>query len=73
MGMGLSLMPALYVKSEVAHQDIVVARPFRGTAPSRTIGMVWRQRAARESEYDELGSDICAILKRRASEIAVLG
>lgn len=73
MGMGLSLMPALYVKSEVAHQDIVVARPFRGTPPSRTIGMVWRQRAARESEYEELGREICTILKHRAPEVAVLG
>jgi LysR family hydrogen peroxide-inducible transcriptional activator len=73
MGMGISLMPALYVKSEVAHQDIVVARPFRGTPPARTVGMVWRQGTARETEYRELGREICGILKRRAPEISVLG
>ncbi|MEM9270659.1 MAG: LysR substrate-binding domain-containing protein, partial [Pseudomonadota bacterium] len=73
MGMGLSLLPALYVKSEVAHQDIVVARPFQGTAPARTIGMVWRQSTARAEEFQELGDQIVASLKRRAPEISILG
>ncbi|MCE8006435.1 LysR substrate-binding domain-containing protein [Aestuariivita sp.] len=73
MGMGLSLMPALYVKSEVAHQDIVVARQFRGSPPSRTIGMIWRKGTAREAEFRELAAQICAILKERAKEVIVLG
>lgn len=72
MGMGLSLLPALYVKSEVAHQDIVVARPFRGAAPSRTIGMIWRQKTAREDEFIELGNEISGCLKRHAPEVAVM-
>lgn len=72
-GMGLSLMPALYVKSEVAHQDIVVARPFRGTAPSRTIGMVWRKGTSREKEYRLLSTLVCKSLGERAPEIIVLG
>ena len=72
-GMGLSLMPALYVKSEVAHQDIVVARPFRGTAPSRTIGMVWRKGTSREAEFRLLSTLICGSLSARAPEITVLG
>lgn len=72
MGMGLSLMPALYVKSEVAHQDIVVARHFKGTPPSRTIGMIWRKGTAREEEFRELAAMICTILKDRAKEVVVL-
>lgn len=72
MGMGLSLMPALYVKSEVAHQDIVVARKFKGSSPSRTIGMIWRRAAAREAEYLELASLIREILRRRAPEVIVI-
>ncbi len=72
-GMGLSLMPALYVKSEVAHQDIVVARPFRGTAPSRTIGMVWRKGTSREREFRLLSALVCQSLTARAPEISVLG
>ncbi|MEM9012674.1 MAG: LysR substrate-binding domain-containing protein [Pseudomonadota bacterium] len=73
MGMGVSLMPALYVKSEVAHQDIVVARRFRGTPPARTIGMVWRRGTARAEEFEELARIICAILRRAAPEVTVLG
>lgn len=72
-GMGLSLMPALYVKSEVAHQDIVVARPFRGTAPSRTIGMVWRKGTSRAKEFRLLSALVCRTLSARAPEITVLG
>ncbi|GFE64176.1 LysR substrate-binding domain-containing protein [Litoreibacter roseus] len=72
MGMGLSLLPALYVKSEVAHQDIVVARRFRGKEPSRTIGMVWRKGTAREDEYMALAALIRGILRRRASEVTVV-
>ncbi|MEL7465462.1 MAG: LysR substrate-binding domain-containing protein [Pseudomonadota bacterium] len=72
-GMGVSLMPALYVKSEVAHQDIVVARPFRGAPPSRTIGMVWRRSSARAEEFRLLAGEIRQTLKRVAPEIAVLG
>lgn len=73
MGMGISLMPALYVRSEVEPQDIVVARPFRGTAPARTIGMVWRRGSARHKEYLLLSQLICRILKQRVAEITVLG
>lgn len=73
MGMGLSLMPALYVASEVAHQDIVVARRFRGAAPSRTVGMIWRRGTARQPEYRELARLIGTILRSRAPGVMVLG
>lgn len=72
-GMGVSLMPALYVKSEVAHQDLVVARPFRGTPPTRTIGMVWRDSTSREKEFRLLSRIICETLARRAPEVTVPG
>lgn len=73
MGMGISLMPALYVKSEVAHQDIVVARHFRTAPPARLIGMIWRRRTAREGEYRMLADLIRQILDRNAPEIVVIG
>lgn len=73
MGMGLSLLPALYVKSEVAREELVVARPFSHRAPTRTIGMVWRRGTVRGTEYLRLAKDICRILKRTAPEVTVLG
>lgn len=71
-GIGITMLPALYVKSEVAHHDIVVARPFRETAPSRTIGMVWRKGTAREEEFATLSREICTTLRRAAPEVTVL-
>ena len=73
MGMGLSLLPALYVKSEVAREKLVVARPFSLRAPTRTIGIVWRRGTIRETEYLKLAGDICKILRRTAPEVTVLG
>nr|WP_255670592.1 LysR substrate-binding domain-containing protein [Cognatishimia sp. F0-27] len=69
MGMGVSLMPALYIKSEVAHQDVVVARPFSGKAPDRMIGMIWRRGAAREKAFEALAELIIACLMRRVPEV----
>jgi len=71
-GIGISLMPALYVKSEVAPNELVVARPFRGTPPARTIGMVWRRGAVRASEYELLAGLMGRALHKSAPEITVL-
>jgi len=72
MGMGISLLPALYVKSEVANQNLVEARPLRGTAPSRTIGMAWRKSSARDGEYRELANEIRDILRGQVTEVTIL-
>lgn len=72
MGMGVSLLPALYVKSEVEREDLVCARPFQGTPPSRTIGMVWRKSSARETEFQQLSHEICDVLRRKATDLTIL-
>lgn len=73
MDMGISIMPALYIRSEVSHQDAVIARPFRMSPPHRTIGTIWRRGTAREQEYLMLSKAICEILKNEVPEITVLG
>ena len=73
MGMGISLMPSLYVRSEVRARDAVVAIPFRNRAPSRTIGMVWRRGTALEDEYRSLAKDISDILRKTTQDIIVMG
>ena len=72
LGMGISLLPALYVRSEVRPQDLVIARPFRGNPPSRIIGLVWRRGTAREAEYRSLGTTICRILRDQAPEVSII-
>ncbi len=72
MGMGLSFLPALYVRSEVAQDDQVKAVFLKQGAPSRIIGMIWRRHAARQDEYFALAGLIRGILKGRVREVAVM-
>ncbi|NIA69767.1 hydrogen peroxide-inducible genes activator [Pelagibius litoralis] len=72
MGMGLSLLPALYVRSEVLQDEQVVARQIRSKAPFRMIGMIWRRHSARQHEFLALAEMIRGILKDRVPEITVM-
>jgi LysR family transcriptional regulator, hydrogen peroxide-inducible genes activator len=72
MGLGISLLPALYVRSEVARETLVVARPIEGAQPSRVIGMVWRKGSARDAEFRDLSQIVAGILTGRAPEVTVL-
>lgn len=63
MEIGISLMPALYVRSEVARETLVAAQPFAGpNPPSRLIGAVWRNGAARAESFERLTETIRDIL-----------
>lgn len=72
MGLGISLLPALYVRSEVRPNTLVTARPMAGPVPYRSIGMVWRKRAARAGEFLELAQILRRILRRTAPEVTVI-
>ena len=71
MGTGISLLPALYVRSEVAREEIVVARAFAGDVPSRDIGMVWRATSGREAEFRDLAEIVAGSLMGRVPEVTV--
>lgn len=71
MGMGLSLLPALYVRSEVARETLVTARPIAGTPPSRTVGMAWRRGTAHTEEFRRLARLAARVLRRDAPEVRV--
>ncbi len=72
MGMGLSFLPALYVRSEVLHDKQVVARQMKSRAPFRLIGMVWRRHSARQDEFFALAELIRGILKGRVADVTVV-
>ncbi|MCU0910402.1 MAG: LysR substrate-binding domain-containing protein [Rhodobacteraceae bacterium] len=72
MGMGLSLLPALYVRSEVARETLVAARPLDGPTPARVIGLVWRRGSVRGEAYGTLAAAIRDILRARVPEVTVL-
>ncbi|MCU4653039.1 hydrogen peroxide-inducible genes activator [Roseibacterium sp. SDUM158016] len=72
MGLGISLLPALYVRSEVRPNQLVTSRPLDGPQPFRAVGMVWRTRAARSAEYLELAQAIRRILRATTPEVTVI-
>lgn len=72
MGMGLSFLPALYVRSEVMQDNQVIVREMHPRPPSRTIGMIWRRHSARQDEFFALAGLIRGILKGRVPEVTVM-
>lgn len=72
MNLGISLLPALYVRSEVQHNQMVTSRPLEGPQPFRAVGMVWRERAARGAEYTEMAQTIRTILRTTTPEVTVI-
>jgi LysR family hydrogen peroxide-inducible transcriptional activator len=72
MNLGISLLPALYVRSEVQPNQMVTSCPLEGPQPFRAVGMVWRERAARGAEYRELAQAIRQILRETTPEVTVV-
>lgn len=72
MGMGLSFLPALYVRSEVLKDSQVIARELKSRAPFRMVGMIWRRHSARQEEFLALAGLIRGILKGRVPEVTIM-
>lgn len=72
MGMGLSLLPALYVRSEVAREQLVTARPFDDEPPTRVVGMAWRKGSARGADFRLLARLTATVLRRKTREVHVV-
>ncbi|OYX33784.1 MAG: DNA-binding transcriptional regulator OxyR [Caulobacterales bacterium 32-69-10] len=67
MGMGLALLPALYVRSEIREGDEVVTRPLKGRSLHRDLGLVWRKSAGRSPAFYKLAELITEVWKGRAA------
>lgn len=61
-GMGLTLLPALYVRSDVLRETLVVARPLASDAPVRDISMVWRRTSPRHATFEAVAEIMCECL-----------
>lgn len=71
MGMGLSILPGLYVRSELEKDKGVVVRSLKGRAISRTIGIAWRRRSPREAEFLKLSDHIRMAVRRHFPDFMV--
>lgn len=57
-GMGLTLLPALYVRSDVIRETLVTSRPLEHGAPCRDIHLIWRASSPRREGYATLAKVI---------------
>ena len=72
MGVGATFLPALYVKAEAADDPEIVVRHFSDPEPKRCIGLVWRKKSARRSEYLALATHIRDALAESVHEVTLL-
>lgn len=60
--MGLAILPALYIASEIDAPDADVSvRPFRAGRVTRTVGVVWRKSSGRQESFErfaEIARDV---------------
>ena len=54
MGLGVTFLPDLYVRSEIRPGDAVVARGISGRSITRAIGLAWRRSAPASAPYRRL-------------------
>lgn len=70
--LGISFLPALYVRSEVTREALVTARPLQAPQPARDIGMVWRETSARGAAFDAIAELLRRTLASNAPEVQII-
>ena len=73
LNMGVSFLPALYVRSEVSPEtgDVVV-RPFRRDRMTRSTGLAWRRRSAHLGVIRHMADVISKVVGEKFAEHVVL-
>ena len=66
LDMGISFLPAIYVRSEVSPEtgDVAIL-PFRRDRVTRSIGLVWRRQSAHRAMIERIAAMIRAVARDR--------
>jgi len=64
MGMGLSFLPGLYVRSSLGQDPGVTVLELKDRSLYRTIGLVWRKTSYRTPEFEALAEHLRRTIKR---------
>ncbi len=73
MGMGVTLLPALYAHSEVpSRQDVVVTR-LTGKPLTRSIGLIWKKSAGRAAAYRQIAEVIRDVVAATFKDVTIDG
>ena len=71
MGLGLTFLPALYVRTEALKDPAVRVLPFVPDPPLRHVGLVWRKRSARSQAFLTLAETMRGVFERGIAEVTV--
>ncbi|QGX97734.1 hydrogen peroxide-inducible genes activator [Roseovarius faecimaris] len=72
LNMGVSFLPALYVRSEVARgKGDVVIHAFRKDGFTRSIGLAWRKRSAHGALIVRIGAMIREVVRAQFAQLVV--
>ncbi|MEM8814151.1 MAG: hydrogen peroxide-inducible genes activator [Pseudomonadota bacterium] len=73
MGMGVTFLPALYVRSEIPSKGEVVVKQLDGRSINRSIGLVWRKSAGRAAAYKQIADVICDVAAKKFKNLIIEG
>lgn len=57
-GLGITILPESAARSSIYSSDLLVTRPFKSPAPSRTVALAWRASFPRHKAIDALRKSI---------------
>lgn len=69
MGLGVALLPSLYVESEISRRSGIIALDFADEVVSRTIAMAWRPTAPQHKLYQQMADSIRRIIRRKLPRV----
>lgn len=72
MGMGLSFLPGLYVRSSLGQDPSVKVSELEDRSLHRTIGLVWRKSSYRGSEFETLAVHLRNTIQRDFADFMLL-
>ena len=71
MGLGITFLPGLYVRSELSRGGGVKTLELEGRSVYRTIGLAWRKSSQRQENYQKLGEQIRTIALAKFAGVAL--
>lgn len=73
MGMGVTFLPGLYVRTMLSRDKSIVVRPLDGGKAWRDVGMAWRKTSARAASFRQIATVIKDTVKGEFAELEPVG
>lgn len=72
-GLGITFMPGLYVRRELAKDSGLKLLQLHGRSVHRTIAMVWRRSSARQESFRAIAELFRSVIQKEFGDLARLG